>query len=300
MTNAQPALSRSYIGPFTDSRIWADFSLRDDDVIITTPPKCGTTWMQSLVLTLIFGETGMDLEIDHISPWLDPGFRDQAEISNRYTGQTHRRCIKTHTPFDGISYSPSCTYIAVYRHPMDALFSMRRHVENLKLKDDHIDQHYPEDIQKSFDNFLNNEDIQFGTDLISVGSIANHYQSVAQWSELPNIHLFHYADMSQDLAHEIDRLSEILDYDFSSDQINDFADANSFNTMKSNAARQATSGGSVTFKDEVEFFSSGTSNKWEQYLSAEDIDSYHIRVGQLLPAEEITWLEWGSTRTGTA
>jgi aryl sulfotransferase len=300
MSNAQPTLSRTYIGPFTDSRIWSDFSIRDNDVIITTPPKCGTTWMQSLILTLIFGRTGMDLEVDKMAPWLDPGFRDQAEISNRYVNQTHRRCIKTHTPLDGIPYSPACTYIAVYRHPMDALFSMRKHVENLNLKDEQIDQHYPEDIQKSFDNFLHNEDIQFGTDLISVRSIANHYQSVVQWSELPNIHLFHYADMSKNLAHEIARLSEILGYSFTSNQVDEFVEANSFNTMKSNAARYATPGGSATFKNEAEFFSSGTCNKWEQYLAAKDIDSYNNRVAQLLPAAEVTWLEWGSARTGAA
>ena len=256
--------------------------------------------MQSLVLTLVFGKTGMDQEVDHISPWLDPSFRDQSEISNRYANQTHRRCIKTHTPFDGISYSPKCTYIAVYRHPMDAHFSMRKHVENLKIKNDSINQHYPEDVGKSFDNFLHNEDTRYGTDFISVKSIAHHYQSVMQWSHLPNLHFFHYADMSRDLPHEIARLSEILGYQFSSDQINEFANANSFNTMKSNAARNANPGGSATFKNEAEFFSSGTSNKWEKYLSAEDIDRYEKRVEDLLPAGEINWLAWGNTKTSVA
>jgi hypothetical protein len=83
-------------------------------------------------------------------------------------------------------------------------------------------------------------------------------------------------------------------------QANEFTDANSFNTMKSNAVRHATSEGSATFKNEAEFFSSGTSNKWEQYLSAKDIENYNRRIAQLLPAKDVTWLEWGNTKTSVA
>ena len=297
MSKGQPIPPKTYVGPFTDSRIWVDFSLRNGDVIITTPPRSGTTWMQSLVLTLIFGKTGMDMEVDHISPWLDPGFRDQVEISGRYASQTHRRCIKTHTPLDGIPYSSDCTYIAVYRHPMDVLFSMRKHVENLKHREDLVRHHYPGDVQEGFENFLINEEIQFGTDLISVRSIVKHYLSITQWTDLPNIHLFHYADLSHDLARELSRLSQILDYSITLNQVNEFANANSFSIMKSNAFRHATPGGSAIFQNEAEFFSSGTSNKWEQYLSANDIENYNRRIAQLLPAREVAWLEWGSTET---
>jgi aryl sulfotransferase len=29
-----------------DSARWEGFSFRPDDIVITTPPKCGTTWTQ--------------------------------------------------------------------------------------------------------------------------------------------------------------------------------------------------------------------------------------------------------------
>lgn len=294
MASALPKRSKTYIGPLTDSRIWAEFPLRDDDVVVTTPPKCGTTWIQSMILTLIFGKTGMDIVVDEVSPWLDPSFRDQSEISSRLNEQTHRRCIKTHTPFDGITYSPNCTYIAVYRHPMDAHFSMHKHVENLKIEIPEFEHHFPEDIREGFRIFVENDDTQFGTDLMSVASIVSHYKSVKEWAHLPNVHLFHYADMSRDLDREMKRLSGILGYNYPQEKMDNFVAANRFDRMKCNAVRHETPGGSVTFKDEAEFFSSGTSNKWEKHLSAEDTTNYDSRIAQLLPEKDISWLEWGS------
>ena len=44
MTQKLPARVRDYIGPVTDTRIWDSFETRPGDVILSTPPKCGTTW----------------------------------------------------------------------------------------------------------------------------------------------------------------------------------------------------------------------------------------------------------------
>jgi hypothetical protein len=37
-----------------DSRRWAGYRPRENDVIIATAPKVGTTWMQQIVNLLIF------------------------------------------------------------------------------------------------------------------------------------------------------------------------------------------------------------------------------------------------------
>ena len=122
MPSHYPDQTAEYVTKITDNRIWQKFSLRNDDVITATPPKCGTTWMQSLVISLIFGKPGMDVNIDDISFWLDPGFRDQSKLAAVFGDQEHRRCIKTHTPLDGITFDPNCTYVTVYRHPIDVPF----------------------------------------------------------------------------------------------------------------------------------------------------------------------------------
>ena len=35
-----------------DSRVWNDFRFRDDDIVIATYAKAGTTWMQQIVAEL--------------------------------------------------------------------------------------------------------------------------------------------------------------------------------------------------------------------------------------------------------
>ena len=106
MSDSFPTRDALYVGPVTNSTIWADFDLRTDDVIVSTPPKSGTTWTQSIVAMLIFGRPGMDVRIGDTSPWIDCGFQDREEIVERLAAQEHRRCIKTHTPLNRITYDP--------------------------------------------------------------------------------------------------------------------------------------------------------------------------------------------------
>jgi hypothetical protein len=98
MGEKQVKTKKTYKSGMTDNSAWGGFVLRPDDIVITTPPKCGTTWMQSLALCLIFDRPGMDDKVDDISLWLDPGFRDQSAVARILDEQSHRRCIKTHTP----------------------------------------------------------------------------------------------------------------------------------------------------------------------------------------------------------
>src|ERR687893_3248733 len=53
-----------------DSTIWNDFRFRDDDIIISTYAKSGTTWIQQIVAQLLFAGAE-DLPVAEMSPWLD-------------------------------------------------------------------------------------------------------------------------------------------------------------------------------------------------------------------------------------
>src|SRR5579871_3639955 len=58
MILAWPKKTREIHNHHIDSTVWNDFKFRDDDIIISTYNKSGTTWMQQIVSQLLFnGET---------------------------------------------------------------------------------------------------------------------------------------------------------------------------------------------------------------------------------------------------
>jgi aryl sulfotransferase len=67
---AWPRKTRELHNHHFDSTVWNDFTFRDDDIVIATYAKSGTTWVQQIVSQLIFdGAEG--LEVAEMSPWLD-------------------------------------------------------------------------------------------------------------------------------------------------------------------------------------------------------------------------------------
>jgi Sulfotransferase domain len=61
------ALQR-YRNVVSDSLRWNGFVFRDDDIVISTPPKCGTTWMQMICALLIFQCPALPLPLTELSP----------------------------------------------------------------------------------------------------------------------------------------------------------------------------------------------------------------------------------------
>ena len=61
----------SYRTPVFDNRRWADFEPRRDDIFVCTPPKCGTTWTQSIVASLLWPEGKAPAPVMMLSPWIE-------------------------------------------------------------------------------------------------------------------------------------------------------------------------------------------------------------------------------------
>src|SRR5215216_1642013 len=69
-----------YRAIIADSSRWDGFAFRPGDVVISTPPKCGTTWMQMLCALLIFDGPAFPAPLDDVSPWLDMYNRPLTEV----------------------------------------------------------------------------------------------------------------------------------------------------------------------------------------------------------------------------
>ena len=92
------AATRVVRNPVVDSRRWDDFTPRDDDIVIGTFRKCGTTWTQRIIDLLVFQSPEVR-PFGDISPWLDATvFNSLEEDLATLEAQTHRR----HRILDGI------------------------------------------------------------------------------------------------------------------------------------------------------------------------------------------------------
>jgi aryl sulfotransferase len=124
-----PKKTRELHNHHFDSTIWNDFVFRDDDIVIGTYAKSGTTWTQQIVSQLLFqGAEG--LEVAEMSPWLDLRVPPKEVKLPAVEAQTHRRFLKTHLPVDALVYSPKAKYLYIGRDGRDVVWSMYNHHAN--------------------------------------------------------------------------------------------------------------------------------------------------------------------------
>src|SRR5215475_11075273 len=102
--------SRLYLSMVMDSRRWANFAPRDGDIVVATYPKCGTTWTQRIV-DLLVHQDAAPRQIMERAPWIDATFFNpiEADLAN-LEGQTERRAMKSHLPFDSLPIYDTVKY----------------------------------------------------------------------------------------------------------------------------------------------------------------------------------------------
>ena len=295
-TTGDPAMTdrKLYLGPQTDNRRWDMVTIRDDDVFVVTPPKSGTTWMQTIVALLFSGDPEVETELSVKMPWVDIRIREMVEVADRLEAMPHRRSMKSHTPMDGLPVHDKAQYLCVFRHPLDAHFSYRKHVRNIPMT--FFDLWYPEEDPDgvTFRRFLDGGAEGFDGDAMPLAHILQHYKAARALADRPNVTLFHYADMSRDLPGTFETVAKLLGITHPAPVMDQLVQAARFDHMKANADRYAPSGGKGFMKSDSDFFHSGSSGKWHGVLSDAELAAYDARMEADLSPEDRAWLEYGS------
>jgi aryl sulfotransferase len=300
-----------YRSILADSSRWDGFTFRPGDVVISTPPKSGTTWMQMLCALLIFDGPAFPAPLGDISLWLDMCIRPLAEVLAAYAAQTHRRVIKTHTPLDGIPLHADITYLVVGRDPRDVMISWEHHDANLnferilelraaavgnadlaELSERRVSSADP---VERFRNFFA-EETQVSPP--SLASVLRHLDSGWQRRRDANVALFHYADLRADLAGELLRLARVLGIPCSLERARKLAAEASMARMRERSAIDGPSASLGFWKDARAFFRSGGSGEWRERLSAADLAAYEARVAQLVSTDLAAWAHGGRLASG--
>ena len=297
-----------------DSARWEGFVFRADDIVISTPPKCGTTWMQTLCAMLLFDGVEFDRPLSVISPWLDMQTNDLVEVVAGLEAQKHRRFIKTHTPLDGVPFVEGVTYICVARDPRDVALSFQHHWANLDLdafmaararavglgdlEELGPPPTLPEDPLERFWLWVDADAGQFvGPALVDV---LHHVDTFWERRERPGVALFHYSDLLADLPGQLRRLADALGIDVTGERIEQYAIAATFDQMKERADALVPDVGNRIWLNNQDFFHRGFNGQWRDLLADQGLRRYERRVAELVPPDVAAWAHTGWSHPGPA
>ena len=300
------ATVRRYQATVYDSNRWTGFALRPGDIIISTPPKSGTTWMQMICALLILQVPELPLPLDTLSPWIDMVSRARSDLFADLDAQAHRRFIKTHTPLDGLPHDPAVTYICVGRDPRDVALSMDHHIDNmnvpgfLKAREEaaRIDgielgplpqpQPRPDGERARFWRWVDDE-----TPSTRIGSslrrTMEHLQTFRDATDDLDVVLVHYDDLQADLEGEMRRLAGRLGIPVDEATWPGLVRAATFESMRSRADTTVPAGGPRHWLDPTAFFRRGSSGAWRELLDDTDLARYAARARSLAPDGLVEW-----------
>jgi aryl sulfotransferase len=286
-----------------DSTRWERFSPRDDDIVIATSFKSGTTWMQMIVAQLIFLD-GEAHSLFEVSPWIDTVADSLDEVMNILEAQKHRRFIKTHLPLNGLPYHPQVKYIVVARDARDVCMSLWNHyrhftpewIDFMNSKPSPNNQVFPpcpDDIREFWRLWMTRGWFEWESEGYPFWTNLQHTQTWWNFRHLPNIFFVHFNDLLHDLAGEMRRISGYLGIDVAEDRWPLIVEAATFRSMKQRAEQLlpglegAVKGGAQTF------FNKGTSGRWRGVLTESDLELYKAAVARELTPDCAHWLEHG-------
>ena len=291
-----PRKTRELMNHHMDSTIWNDFAFRNDDIVVATYAKAGTTWTQQIVGQLVF-QGDETVAVHDISPWLDLRVPPAQEKLQALEVQTHRRIVKTHLPLDALVFSPNAKYLYIGRDGRDVLFSFHHHHRQgnalwYSILNDTPGRVGPPigppdpDVRRYFRTWLEQDGYPFWS----------FWENVSTWwaaRDLPNVKLVHFNRLKADLGGKMRAIADFLEIDIPEARWDAIVEHCGFDYMKANAARVAPLGGAIFDGGAETFVNKGTNGRWRDVLSPEEIAAYEAVALEELGPDCARWLATG-------
>jgi aryl sulfotransferase len=292
-----PQKTRELHNHHFDSSIWNELDFRDDDIVIATYAKSGTTWMQQIVAQLLF-QGDPTLSVAEMSPWLDLRVPPKAVKLPEVEAQTHRRFLKSHLPVDALVFSERAKYVYIGRDGRDVVWSLYNHHAHANatwyaaLNDTPgrvgppIDPP-PADIRQYWRDWLDRDGYPFW----SLWENARTWWAIR---DLPNVHLIHFEELKRDMPREIRRIAAFLEIPIDEARWPAILEYCSFDWMKRNATKSVPLGGAFWDAGAEVFIHKGVNGRWRDTLTPEDCAEYEARAVAELGPECARWLATGA------
>ena len=276
-----------------DSTRWNHYKPRRGDTVISTYAKCGTTWMEHIVLNL--HHYGKDIPLLHdVSSWIERRSSRQSggelpveELIDWMERIPPPRQIKTHLPLDYLPYHPEVKYLVVGRDMRDAYPSWHNHLLQTGESEE-------EDLHAFWLTWVE-KGIEGNAPAATEDTPHPHFEFYHNWwqyRDLDNIHLVHFNDLLGNIRSEIERIADFLEIEVDNAAIGTIAQATTFSSMKENSKQLMGKGSWLINK--------GTNGRWKEILTDEDLALYERAkaeaMRQGISAESLKWLETGQIK----
>jgi aryl sulfotransferase len=289
---AGPAKTRELIDGFVDSTPWNDFRFRDNDIVVASPAKAGTTWTLALLVQLLHGAPEV-ARVGNICRWIDFSLGQQGRME-AVEAQTHRRVMKSHLPADALVISPRAKYIFVARDGRDVAWSEHNHM--LNSTDEFFQgvnagrpKGLPEVTRPSGDVHEYYRDWMSG--MAGMGDFWGHVRSWWALRDQPNVYMLHYQNLKDDLAGRAADIARYLGIEVDSETMTRAVEHAGFAHMKARADEMFPGlpvvGGAQTF------INKGSNGRWREVLSAQEVAAYEARAIAELGPDGAAWLATG-------
>lgn len=276
-----------------DSTIWNDFIYRDDDIIIASWARAGTTWVQQIVKQLIFGGNP-DLDTSALSFFLELLMLSKEEKLDIINNQSHRRFIKTHLSSDTLVFSPKAKYIYVGRNAPDIVWSLYNWLKKFRKGSFAIKATVKERVgpplKRPTVDFYEFWKKWLYEDGYPMWPFWNNVRSWWNIRNLPFVKLIHFNSLKEDLERVILEIAEFLEIPVTPEQMERLMEYCSYEWMKKNPTKTTPEGSDTLVGGAGTFYLNGKNGQWSDYLGIKDITEYKEYAIVELGNECANWL----------
>ncbi|KAM8968521.1 sulfotransferase 1 family member D1-like [Sarcophilus harrisii] len=261
---------------WTIAEAWSQvegFEARPDDLLITTYPKSGTTWV-SEILDLIYNNGDVEKckrdAIFNRIPLMELIVRESINGIKKLGEMKSPRLVKTHLSVELLPSSlwkNNCKMIYVARNAKDVAVSYYYFYKTAKMHPD----------PGTWEEFLE----KFMTGKVSFGSWYDHVKGWWEKKKDYRILYLFYEDMKEDPKRELLKILKFLEKDLPEEIVNKILYHTSFEIMKDNPTTNYT----MVPEDEMDhkispFMRKGISGDWKNHFTVAQYERFEKHYNQ--------------------
>lgn len=232
-------------------------AFREEDIIVATYPKCGTTWMLEIIDLILNEMQPSTIPTYARHPFIESQFPGLPADFDKWVSSNEGQVIKTHLGpkfYQKTLDGRKTKFIVVLRNPKDALVSYYHFYKANKVF--------------KFNGTWNDFFQLYKKKKISHGDCLEAQLSWWKLRDVPRILIVKYEDMLKSPSATIRQVGTHLGKSLSDDVVRKIVEMTSFESMKVNPLVNYT-GIPLMRTEEIPFMRKGTVGDWKNFFSPE-------------------------------